>query len=63
MGHIIAVIRLLISQKISWQMNTKMKLRGSNNWSFSDQPWVAGFRGIAINGSDKPVLMRSGYLA
>ncbi|GAB3509373.1 beta-xylosidase [Spirosoma knui] len=36
----------------------KVNLRGAVSWSFEfeDQPWFAGFRDLATNGVDKPVL-------
>ncbi|GAB3549271.1 beta-xylosidase [Spirosoma fluminis] len=36
----------------------KVNLRGAVSWSFEfeDQPWFAGFRDLATNGIDKPVL-------
>ena len=35
-----------------------MKLQGMVTWAFEfeDQPWFAGYRDLATNGVDKPVL-------
>lgn len=38
--------------------NTGVNIEGAVSWSFEfeDQPWFAGFRDLATNGVDKPVL-------
>ena len=43
---------------MSWPRNTGVNLEGALTWAFEfeDQPYFAGFRSLASNGIDKPVL-------
>ena len=59
MAPCIQVIRQhLLQENIYWPIITKVNFLGAVSWSFEfeNQPWFYGFRDLATNGVDKPVL-------